>query len=525
MLALLALLAGLSASLPAEDAPEKKADAPEKPKAPQAEEKKAPSGEALQRELQALRNEVEQLRGRQERLTEALAAQGNDAARAKLAEDPTLPAEKLISDEVVARLLRSRDHELARTGMLLIRKNPTPARVEALMNFARNPDAHVHLRYAAIEQLGALSTPDTLKVLLVLLEDQNEGIVSRCASSLGRTGDTAYFAPLLKRLTGTDWKEKKDRGSEARRALVYALGQLKDKNATPVVLDVMRNSPYEETQRYACLALRNLMDPSAVPSLLDLAHVRKLTTTDKYDRLDEELIKTLATLKDKRAGQLFIECLSARDYKLRDHVARYLDDVCGADHYDALTHAWKGEWAAALAGERRHNQLSGLAKAIAATGRPGAGLVLLQPLTEGMNGSLARDTANLIRQVAQPEHGPQLVAAYPKIEDRSTKAEIARLLNEGKYNVAWDKKKKVFYIKPPEKKTAKKKAPTKETAAAKKPEQDKAPKKEAKQEAKQEIKKEEKKDQKGKEAQAKKAAPAKQAAQKPPAPPDDGEQF
>jgi HEAT repeat protein len=142
-------------------------------------------------------------------------------------------------------------------------------------------DSSTLVRSAAVWYMREKPDNRAVEALIPLLNDENT-IASASAEALAKIGDAKAVDPLIK-IVGSEYDRERMLGGDIylRNSAINALGQIKDKKATPVVIDALQK---KELRISAVTALRALKDNHAVPALIkclsdDDPYVRRLAAS------------------------------------------------------------------------------------------------------------------------------------------------------------------------------------------------------------------------------------------------------
>ncbi|MCZ7645172.1 MAG: HEAT repeat domain-containing protein [Planctomycetota bacterium] len=353
-----------------------------------------------------------------------------------------------LTDTALYELLNSGDGELVRAAAAVIRRYPTPPRLRALAQTARDLKQPFNARWGAIEYLLTIEDPALQEACVALLDDPQSSVVSRAAAVLGRTQAPRHLPPLLKALKESVRFEDQNKVWEAQRGLLAALGALGDKQAAPALLEALK-SENDDVVRTAAQALRQLKEPSAGAALLEALKELPPPDTREHPRVHIDLVQALGGLQAHTAGPYFVELLRAPNAALRAQVAQQLPLVCGPDAASALSDALRGEWAAVRGGAQGDTAvLEQLIRALGATRSPRGLPALLELLAQGLNGKPAEEAALVLPSLATPAQTAALVEAYPRVSFAPAQAALAKLLGSAGYPAAWDEAGKKFVLDP-----------------------------------------------------------------------------
>jgi HEAT repeat protein len=123
----------------------------------------------------------------------------------------------------------------------------------------------------------------------------------------------AKKSPNLEQRVAALYQSSKNDDPRIRRYLAIVLGRLRDRRATPLLLDGL-NDKDVENRVYAMLALGELRDPAAVPALAKL-------TTDPERDVRKTAVYALGTINDPRAVPALVQALNDQEADVRWNAA------------------------------------------------------------------------------------------------------------------------------------------------------------------------------------------------------------
>lgn len=149
-------------------------------------------------------------------------------------------------------------------------------------------------RCVASRALGVLHDKNAIDKLSQHLQDEDIDVCIDAASALGQIADQRSVEPLLESM-------QQDPDGEVRTAVIEALGKIDDKRVIPALLSALRKrpenlewdgnwDPWWDMQLKAVTALGQLRVKEAVPILMEML------ADDEYQDLDNELLKALAQI-------------------------------------------------------------------------------------------------------------------------------------------------------------------------------------------------------------------------------------
>jgi hypothetical protein len=146
--------------------------------------------------------------------------------------------------------------------------------------------------------LGQIGNEETARSLAPLLEHDNDRLRQEALKSIYKTGGNERGAILLAALCRV--------GDEFKLSLVEALGQAKVEEATPVLIDLLKDRPLITTaartalEEKICTALGMIGSPKALGPLTDVARSKSFFSLRVYpDRVRTAAARSLATIRSK----------------------------------------------------------------------------------------------------------------------------------------------------------------------------------------------------------------------------------
>ena len=166
---------------------------------------------------------------------------------------------------------------------VLILKSYEDSRIsDSVIGLLNDPSTLV--RSAAVVYFREKPDKRAVEALIPLLSDKNTDIASISAQALAKIGDAKAVDPLIK-VVRSEYDRERMLDIYLRNSAIIALGQIKDKKATPVIIDALQK---KELRISAVIALRTLKDNRAVPVLIkclsdDDPYVRRLAASALRD--------------------------------------------------------------------------------------------------------------------------------------------------------------------------------------------------------------------------------------------------
>jgi serine/threonine-protein kinase len=206
---------------------------------------------------------------------------------------------------------------------------------------------------AAIEALGKIRSPETIKYLIAVLQDESEYVRRAAVEVLNEVGDHSAVKDLLIALRDADWWVKvraadalgsiggpkvfdailaliKDKDEFLRRTAVEILNTSKDTRAVDRLIEALRDEDWWVRER-AIDALAAIGDQRAVPHLIEMLA--------ENPEAGQVVIRALATLGDKRAIAPLMEQLSNSNNVLRKEALKALEGLTDENNAAAVQEA------------------------------------------------------------------------------------------------------------------------------------------------------------------------------------------
>ena len=162
--------------------------------------------------------------------------------------------------------------------------------VTTLLAIAHNdPDAD--MQEDAVDALGKLRSGDALAALIDIARTHpDEDLRRQAVETVGRTAPHAVSLEVLPEIARTD------RDHHVQHEAVEELGELHDRRAFPVLLDVAHHHPSLDVRRKAVAALGEMSEPDSAADVLE-----RIVLHDSSPDLQHEAVEALGHLKDPRA--------------------------------------------------------------------------------------------------------------------------------------------------------------------------------------------------------------------------------
>ncbi|MFQ3675148.1 MAG: HEAT repeat domain-containing protein [Endomicrobiia bacterium] len=179
--------------------------------------------------------------------------------------------------------------------------------VDALIKSLSEKDPFV--RAIGCEVLGKMREKKALRQIMMLLKDPSKYVREKAAISLGQIGDKKAVPVLVEVL-------EKDEAEEVRVTIAGVLGHLRDKVAVPVLIKTLED-PSPTARMKSAISLGLIGDPSAIPALY-----RVLKDT-------HELVRKYACEALGNIGRPAIPALlmALKDEQVRAHAAQVLTKI------------------------------------------------------------------------------------------------------------------------------------------------------------------------------------------------------
>lgn len=175
---------------------------------------------------------------------------------------------------------------------------------EIEMRYQKLRDSERRVRIETSYKLLALEKP-SISWLIVELKDKDWHMRSSAAFLLANIGNAQSVSPLISALN--------DESDEVRWDVVNALGRLKDRNAVPALIEVLRNEKVDYVRWSAATALGEIGDQRAVEPLIN-------ALADESKGVQTRTAEALGKTKDKRAVEPLMPLLKDDDCGLRQMV-------------------------------------------------------------------------------------------------------------------------------------------------------------------------------------------------------------
>lgn len=181
-------------------------------------------------------------------------------------------------------------YEIANKAFTALKEIGAPA--IPYLKKALQDKAH-HIRYDAVDILGAIQSERVIQLLLDALKDESATIRQNAAGHLASRKGKKVVEELIRCLS--------DKESNVRYEAATSLGRIQDKAATEPLIEALKDC--EEKVRLAVIeALGEIGDVRAVGSLIN-------ATKDGDDETRERVAKTLAGFDDPTVGESLVELL------------------------------------------------------------------------------------------------------------------------------------------------------------------------------------------------------------------------
>lgn len=224
----------------------------------------------------------------------------------------------------------------------------------------RLESSNAKIRAVAAELLSGLKHPDVIATLLLKIEDPIEDVAQCVARTLGCLINEKTLDTFLKKLTSTNWKERKlaaivmieaqssktlepllgrinDSSSEVRTVVVKALGRLGDKKALNAIIGRLRD-PDATVRESAANALSNFKNEKILEPLLQ-------SLNDTNHKVKISAINSLSQIKDIRAFDALLDMFKDADMDVRKAAATAVVSIGGTASFKHLLEKFNlGDW-------------------------------------------------------------------------------------------------------------------------------------------------------------------------------------
>jgi HEAT repeat protein len=171
----------------------------------------------------------------------------------------------------------------------------------------------LEIREEAAFELGGFDEPQVVAALLDSLQNDNEvGVRSAAAESLGRLGKKEAFDPLMQGLKSSEYM--------VRSACAFALGKLGDKRAADSLFFLLKDTDHSVVSS-AAHALAKMHDKRAVLPLVHIVEAGR-------HRQQSAAVRALGDLRDPLAVPVLVGLYKkVSDPDLKQIIIRALDDI------------------------------------------------------------------------------------------------------------------------------------------------------------------------------------------------------
>ena len=171
-----------------------------------------------------------------------------------------------------------------------LRRRGDQQAVTTLLAIAHN-DPDTDIQEDAVDALGKLRSGDALAALIDIARTHpDEDLRRQAVETVGRTAPHAVSLEVLPEIARTD------RDHHVQHEAVEELGELHDRRAFPVLLDVAHHHPSLDVRRKAVAALGEMGEPDSAADVLE-----RMVLHDSSADLQHEAVEALGHLKDPRA--------------------------------------------------------------------------------------------------------------------------------------------------------------------------------------------------------------------------------
>lgn len=200
--------------------------------------------------------------------------------------------------------------EISQAAQDALQNVPATA-IPALATIARKADAPLHWRKQAMEMLIGFKDPQSVDVLLGVMDNGEPTLQAMAASALVKLNDPRAIAPLTQIM--------KTGNTGARRVAAQALGNTRSTEVVPALIQAAAD-PDDEVAEIAIRSLGRLGDPRAGDAVLS-ALQRAERDWESNLSLAIACVHTLGYIKEPRAVDTLIRVMDLPGAKTRDLTA------------------------------------------------------------------------------------------------------------------------------------------------------------------------------------------------------------
>jgi HEAT repeat protein len=173
------------------------------------------------------------------------------------------------------------------------------------LSAAANNDRNTDVRLKAVEALGRIGTPGTVKPLGKVLnnDDQDVNVRRLAAKVLGKINSKEAAAPLIEVLKNWDY--------QVRRYAAQALGNIKDEQAIAPLIAALTGDKHRDVRHDAAQALIKINCKKAVPLL------GKTFYNNRYKNARQDVADVLVRMGCEKSVKPLIDAFDHNDYDIR----------------------------------------------------------------------------------------------------------------------------------------------------------------------------------------------------------------
>ncbi|WP_321428534.1 HEAT repeat domain-containing protein [uncultured Methanolobus sp.] len=247
--------------------------------------------------------------------------------------------------DLLIRMLDDEDLGVAISSAISLGYTGNPKAVEPLMKIVDDTNISVTFRMYAIISLGEIGDERATELLIYTLKDSEESLASEAATSLGEIGDERAVEPLINSLEDERYlviykasqaletmnvsitdiliDNLNSRNTDARKNAAILLGEMKTKNATSKLLEIVENRAEEPEVRAAAVnALEHAKDNSTIKPL-----IRILNDTEEPRAVRINIPSALRRIDENAAINPLLDNLNDTDAEVRINVMASLERI------------------------------------------------------------------------------------------------------------------------------------------------------------------------------------------------------
>lgn len=239
---------------------------------------------------------------------------GTDAEILKLVAELEGEKTEYLDDELAAVLESTKNGKIASTIFGFFARRKAPIVEERAIRTVRERDVETNEAVdAAIEYLGLIGSKDAPPVLREILESEEARFMLGAVRALGRSGGASADENATFLLA---YNEEHELNDSVKQAIVEAFGELKSKNATTFLSNLVSNGDEKTVRRMAALdSLGMIGDPAALDTVIGA-----LTATDPNVRASA--IAALGPFSGEKVDAAILEAFRDSYYKARIAAAK-----------------------------------------------------------------------------------------------------------------------------------------------------------------------------------------------------------